>query len=110
MINSSKMIQIEIESEGDVNGFFKIEFEDGKKMGGWSCDQGSIEMDEDDQELTDDQHSILFHLWNRMDIPDNDYDHRFFTTFIYPHDDQDWIIKYGSNYKIHQESNEKSSF
>lgn len=67
--------KILIESEGDVNGFFTLIHKDGTKRGGWSCDQGSIEMD-DDQEISDEEHQLCFDLWFSMDIDNDNYDSR----------------------------------
>jgi hypothetical protein len=73
--NSLKNIfKIEIESEGETNGFFKILMKDGKEYSGWSCDQGSIEMDIGIR-LSPWMNNLLMELWFSMDI-DPEYEGR----------------------------------
>ena len=68
--------KIVIESEGDVNGFFTVHFEDGTKQGGWSCDQGSIEWDDDKFDPDYEVGSLCMDLWFQMDIDDQNYECR----------------------------------
>jgi len=68
-----------IESEGEHNGFFTIHFKDGTIREGWSCDQGGIEMD-DDEPLESDVSGLCFESWFAMDI-DDEYEGRHFATW-----------------------------
>ena len=74
-----EIVKIEIESEGEHNGYFTLHFKDGSTRSGWSCDQGSIEMD-DELPLPEDLHNDLMDLWFEMDIDDH-YEGRHFSTW-----------------------------
>ena len=74
------IIKVEIESEGDVNGFFTIFYKDGSIRSGWSCGQGSIEMD-DEVGIDESINNGLMDLWFKMEIPENDMEQRFFSTW-----------------------------
>jgi hypothetical protein len=74
------IVKVEIESEGEINGFFTIHYKDGSIRSGWSCDQGSIEMD-DGEGIDQSISTGLMDLWFGMDIPEEDNDHRFFSTW-----------------------------
>ena len=76
----SDVTKIEIESEGNVNGFFSIHYNDGSVRTGWSCDQGSIEVD-DEGELDDDLHNLCMDQWFAMDIDPEDMNHRWCATW-----------------------------
>lgn len=67
--------KILIESEGDVNGFFTLISKDGTKRKGWSCDQGSIEMD-DEQEISKEDEALCFDMWFSMELDPEIYDSR----------------------------------
>lgn len=69
-----------VEAEGETNGIFTVNYDDGTTRGGWSCDQGSIEMD-DGKPLDSDENNFLMNLWHEMDI-DLDYEGRTFATFV----------------------------
>lgn len=71
--------KIKIESEGEHNGYFTIFFTDGTVRSGWSCDQGSIEMD-DDKPLSDELAKACFDAWFAMPI-DDEFDGRHFATW-----------------------------
>ena len=76
----SDITKIEIESEGDINGFFTIHYNDGSVRTGWSCDQGSIEMD-DEEDLDDDLHNLCMDQWFAMDIDPEDMNYRYRATW-----------------------------
>lgn len=73
----SKIVRIDIESEGETNGFFTIRYDDGSVRKGWSCDQGSIEMD-DEGELSDEESKACFDAWFSMPLDDDDFTSRAF--------------------------------
>jgi hypothetical protein len=66
---------IYIESESDVNGFFTISYSDGTIKSGWSCDQGSIESDNDDL-FTEEEQELCFNAWFGMDFSEDDKENR----------------------------------
>lgn len=74
------LLKLEIESEGEHNGYFTLHFDDGSVQGGWSCDQGSIEWDDDNFEPTDDDYNLCFDMWFKMDIDDS-FEGRHFSTW-----------------------------
>jgi hypothetical protein len=69
------IVVIRIESEGDVNGFFTLISDDRSKRSGWSCDQGSIEMD-DEEKISDEESELCFQLWFSMELDPENYDSR----------------------------------
>jgi len=71
--------RVEIESEGEINGYFTIHLDDGRTLTGWSCGQEPIEMD-DDVVLDEETHSFLMELWFNIDVSmDNNYSRLFST-------------------------------
>ncbi len=84
-LNECDVIRVEMNSEGDVNGFFEMFFSDGKSVEGWSCDQGSFTNNETDEKVPDWMNSLLFDLWGMMSIDECDhpdyYTHRYNATF-----------------------------
>ena len=65
-----------IRSEGDVNGFFTLTYKDGTVRKYWSCDQGSLEQEDDGPyDLGRDEELKLFDLWFKMDCEDESLCH-----------------------------------
>lgn len=51
---SNKIVAVFIETEGTVNSFFQVLFEDNTTGRYWSCDQGGVEPDGEYPELDND--------------------------------------------------------
>lgn len=79
-IKMENISKIDMESEGDQNGFFSIILKDKTTYDGWSCGQGSFTELETDEQVPEWINNLLFDLWHRMPC-DEEGDDRTFASF-----------------------------